>query len=236
MEYRRMVDTERFQLGPELIHHVTTLAACVAVERGGPVSPLQVATYLPVDAESVARVLESVQDDYEIDRIEKDGICFFQFADPESHAPDDLDLDAGDHLEYVGALENNLASLKSGNGWSRKVREQHEVLRLAGAAEERQLDLSYFFDRSDVSGARTQSILNDFGAEGYVAHAFDEDEDEALHYTFPALDYPEERFETNMELLEELGESESSRRVWGWIGGVALVLLVALIVLRFYTV
>lgn len=232
-----MVDTERFQLGPELIHRVTTLAACVAVDRDGEVSPLQVATYLPVDAESVARVLESVGDDYDIERIERDGICYFRFADARSRAPSDLDLESGDHLEDVDALENNLASLKSENGWSRKVREQHELVRLAGEADERTLELSYFLDRSEVSGARAQSILNDFGAEGYVDHEFgEEDDDEALEYTFPDLDYPEERFETNMELLDELGEADASNGAWAWIGVVAFVLLIVVIVLRFYTV
>lgn len=231
-----MVDTERFQLGPELIHRVTTLAACVAVERDGRISPLQVATYMPIDVESVARILESVEKDYRLEREELDGICYFRFDDAEAHAPSDLDIEAGDHLEELDALENNLAALKSDEGWTRKVREQHELVRLAANAEDATLELSYFLDRSEVSGSRIQSILNDFGAEGYVDHEFEKGGDEPLDYTFPDLEYPDDRFETNMELLEELGESEPSNHVWGWIGAVALVVLIVVIVVQFYAV
>lgn len=231
-----MVDTERFQLGPELVHRVTTLAASIAVERDGRVNPLQVATYMPIDVESVARILESVEDDYDLERFERGGICYFRFQDPDERVPSDLEIEAGDHLDDRDAVQSCISSLKSDGDWERKVREQHELIRWAAEADASTLELSYFLDRSDVSASRIQSILNDFGAEGHVDHEFEKDGEEPLEYSFPELEYPDDRFDTNMDLLEVLGASEPSNPVWSWIGAVALLLLVVVILIRFYAV
>jgi len=231
-----MVDTERFRLGPELVERVTALAACAAVAGDGAVSPLQIATYMPIDVESICRILESVQADYDLERLERNGIRYFRFADPEAHAPTELGIEEGDHLRNLDAVENNYAALKSDEGWSRRVREQHTLLRLASRAGAGLLELEYFLDRSDMSDSRLQSLLNDFGAEGYVDHAFDRCEDESIEFRFPPLDYPEERFERNMRLLEQLGSSGDSPRVWAYIGASVVVLLVLIAALRFYAV
>lgn len=227
-----MVDTERFHLGPELVHRVTTLAARIAIDRDRRVSPLQVVAYLPIDVESVGRILESVADDPGLHRGDAEGICYFEFDEPTERVSRDLDIANGEHLEDRESLEENLASLKSDGDWSRKVREQHELLRVAARADRRSLELSYFLDHSDVPSARVQSILNDFGAEGYVHHEFGEEE--TLEYLFPELDYTDARFETNIEILDELEESEPSRPIWGLLGAFALVLLIVVFVIRFY--
>ena len=228
-----MVDTERFQLGPELIHTVTVVAAHCAARGDKSVSPLQVATYVPLDVDSVGRILEAVEEDYELERTERGDICYFEFEDPESIEDAELDVEAGAHLEETSNLQNNLSALKSDEGWSRKVREQHEVLRIAAKSDSPTVELSYFLSRTDVPSARIQSILNDFEAEGYVAHNFDEEND-ILEYTFPSFDYPDERHERNMAILEELDGTEHTFRIWLLLGAFALLLLVIVIVIRFY--
>ncbi len=228
-----MVDTERFQLGPELIHAVTTVAAQVAVWHEEPVSPLQVATYLPLDVDSVGRILEAVEEDYGLERLERDGLCYFAFDDPDDILEAPLDIEGGEHLANLSNIENNLAALKSEEGWSRKVREQHDLLRIVAGADRPEVELSYFLSRTDVPSARVQSILNDFEAEGYVDHRVDE-EDDLLEYTFPSIEYSEARHARNMEILREL--DGRSRAIWIWLvfGTFALVLLITVIVIRFY--
>ncbi|MFB6372648.1 MAG: hypothetical protein ABEN55_05960 [Bradymonadaceae bacterium] len=228
-----MVDTERFQLGPQLIHTVTTVAAQVAVRQGETASPLQVATYVPLDVDSVGRILEAVEEDYDLERIERDGICYFSFKDPDAILDEPIDIDAGEHLAHLPDLENNLAALKSDEGWSRKVREQHDILQIAAGSDSRTVELPYFLSRTDVPSARVQSILNDFDAENYVEHDLDE-EDDVLEYAFPELDYPEARHARNMEILAELDGSDRVYRIWLVLGAFALVLLIVVIVLRFY--
>ena len=228
-----MVDTERFQLGPELIHTVTTVAAQVAVRRGETASPLQVATYVPLDVDSVGRILEAVEEDYDLERVERDGICYFDFEDPHAILDHPIDIDGGEHLASLSDLESNLAALKSDDGWSRKVREQHDILRIAAGSDSRTIELPYFLSRTDVPSARVQSILNDFDAENYVEHALDE-EDDVLEYTFPELDYPDERHARNMEIIEMLDESERGNRIWLLLAAFALLLLIVVIVIRFY--
>ena len=228
-----MVDTERFQLGPQLIHTVTTVAAQCALGQGNAVNPLQVATYVPLDVDSVGRILEAVSEDYDIERIERDGICLFEFASPEDVISEKVDMEAGEHLGNLPDLQNNLAALKSEEGWSRKVREQHEILQIAAESDSPTIELSYFLARTDVPSARVQSILNDFGAEGYVEHTFDDEED-VLEYTFPTLEYSEERNERNMDILRQLDGSNQTNRIWMILGAFALLLLVIVIVIRFY--
>jgi len=228
-----MVDTERFQLGPQLIHTVSTVAAQVAQQHGGMASPLQVATYVPLDVDSVGRILEAVEEDYDLERIERDGICCFSFADPTRVLDEPIDIDGGEHLARLPDLENNLAALKSDDGWSRKVREQHDLLRIAAGADPRTVELPYFLSRTDIPSARVQSILNDFDAENYVEHDLDE-EDDVLEYTFPELDYPEARHARNIEILEELDGNGRGHRIWLLLGAFALLLLIIVIVLRFY--
>lgn len=228
-----MVDTERFQLGPELVHAVTTVAAQVAVWHDDAVSPLQVATYLPLDVDNVGRILESVEEDYDLERREVDGMCYFSFADAEGLLDEPLDIEAGEHLANFSDFETNLAALKSDDGWSRKVREQHALLQIVAGADGRTVELPYFLSRVDFASARVKSILNDFEAEGYVEHTLDE-EDDVLEYTFPAIGYPEAQYGRNMEILRELdGES---RAVWIWVvlGAFTLALLITVIVIRFY--
>lgn len=226
-----MVDTERFQLGPELIETVTVVAATLADREPREVNPLQVTAYVPLDVDSVGRILESVEKDYEVERVEHGGVCYFRFDNPGEMAPSELDIDAGEHIDDE-ALDDNLAALNSDEGWNRKTREQHELLRIAADSADRTIELSYFLSRTDIPSARVQSILNDFGAESYVEHSFDDDED-VLEYTFPDLDYPEDRYERHLRSLHRLEGSGSTNPIWILLGVFALLLLVTVIVIRF---
>lgn len=229
-----MVDTERFQLGPELVQRVTVVAAQLAVERDGLINPLQVVPYMPVDVESVCRALESVEDDLDLERVERDGISYFEFEDPEVRVDQTFDLEAGEHLEELEQLEDNLAKLNLDDDWSRKVREQHGVLRVVAKTERRTFETASIVEASEVPSSRVQSLLNDFSAEGYATHDLGDD-DGTVDYTFPALDYPDARFRANMSILDKLQRSEPSKPVWGLLAGMTLVLLIVLIVIRFYT-
>jgi hypothetical protein len=228
-----MVDTERFQLGPHLIHTVTTVAGQLARRGDGEVSPLQVVTYLPLDVDSVGRVLEAVGEDYDIERVEEGSMCFFRFVDPEAVVDEEVDIDGGEHLADPSNLQNNLAALKSEEGWTRKVHEQHELLHIASRSDSATVELSYFLSRTDIPSARVQSILNDFDAEGYLNHEFDEEND-ILEYTFPPLDYPKGRHRRNLDFLDELDETDHSNRIWYLLGVFALILLGTIIAIRFY--
>lgn len=228
-----MVDTDRFQLGPQIVHTVGRVAVELAERGDGRVSPLQVATHVPLDVDSVARTLESMEGDYDVERVQSDGICLFRFADPGDIYGSRIDLESGEHLEPSDSFEENLAALKAEEGWERKVREQHELLSIAAESGERTVELAYFLSRTDVASARVQSILNDFGAEGYVDPDLDEEAD-LVEYTFPAFDYPDERLERNMSFVAEVDESTEPTRVWSVVGAIALLLLVIVVMIRFY--
>lgn len=233
-----MVDTERFQLGPGLIQVVAQVATRLAERTDQTVNPIQVATYVPLDVDSVGRILESLEEDYDLERVERDSICLFRFRDAQeleeaTAAP--VDIDNGEHLIDNPLFESNLADLKSEDGWTRKVREQHEILSVAAAAGTQTVELSHFISRSDLPSSKVQSILNDFGAERYVGSHIDE-EAETVSYTFPEFDYPEHRRDRNLEIVEELdGQSRSPRVIWYLLGVSVVLLLVIVILVRFYT-
>lgn len=225
-----MVDTQRFQLGPGPVDAVADVVLELAARHNGETNALQVATYLPLDVESVSRILDSLAEDYELERLERDGLSVTQVEVPDDHAS--VDIDAGEHLEDASQLMDNLTELKAEEGWDRKVRDQHELLKLAAEADSRHIDLSHFTGRADIPSAKIQSILNDFGAEGYVECIFDEESD-TLSYKFPLLSYPEARLERNLAILDDLDDTGYSRRRIQVGVAVALLLLLGILLLKF---
>jgi hypothetical protein len=228
-----MVDTQRFQLGPGLIQVVGRAAGRLAQRQESPVSPLQVTTYVPLDVDSVGRILESLEEDYAIERVQTDGLCHFRVDDADALAKGAGDIDAGDHLRDHDLFESNLADLKSDEGWTRKVFEQHEILSIAAAAQSRELELTYFQSRSEIPSSKIQSILNDFDAEGYIGSNLEEDSD-SPSFRFPPIDYPNARRSRNMAILDETDSDKRNNRIWLALTVAVAILLVFIILVRFY--
>ena len=227
-----MVDTERFQINPECARFVSEVAASLARAGGqNRTHVLQVATYLPLDVESVGRILDGLTDDPGVQEVEEDALTWIEFDDPDTYSLREFDLDAGEHLEQAEGLDKTLNALKSDEGWSRRVNEQHEILSIVAAAGEKELDLSYFTSRSDVPSAKVQSVLNGFGAEGYIEITYDEDTD-TLSYKFPELDYPDERFERNMSLQEQAEPQQTPVSIWAIILLVTILLLIVVLLVK----
>ena len=227
-----MVDTERFQINPQCARFVSEVAASLA--RGGGdnrTHVLQVATYLPLDVESVGRILDGLTDDPGVEDVEDGGLNWIRFEDPDTYSLREFDLDAGEHLEQAEGLTKTLNALKSDEGFSRKVREQHEILSIVAEAGQQELDLSYFTSRSEIPSAKVQSLLNGFGAEGYIDIEYDEDSD-TLTYTFPPLEYPEPRFDRNMSLQEEVEPQQSQVSIWAIILIVTILLLIVVLLIK----
>lgn len=224
-----MVDTQRFNLGPGAVGVVSTVARELARQKGQ-TSVIEITSYVPLDVESVARIMDSLHGDEVVVRQPCDaGICYFEFVDGESSSP--VDIEAPEFLERSAAFTKNLSSLRNDAEWTRKVREHHELMLRASNAGESELPLAYFNEKTQISSARIQSILNDFGAQGHLAVAYDDDED--IMYTFPEFSYPERRFERLMGVVEKLETRTVFRGAWIAIAVGAAILLALVIFVRF---
>lgn len=228
-----MVDTQRFKLGPNCVRLVSEVAAILARRDDEHITHvLEVTTFLPLDVGSVARIMESLEgDEGGVQRIQRKSLSFYQFEDPDLYSLREIDIDAGEHLDEDAALMRTINALKTDEDWERKVREEHEILRAAAKAKSQTVELTYFTSRLDMPSAKVQSILNDFGAEGHIELHYDEDTD-TLSYTFPELDYPEERFERNMSMQESAEPKASASPLWAIIALAALGLLVVLVLIK----
>lgn len=229
-----MVDTNRFKLGPECVRLVSEVAAILARRSEDNVTHvLEVTTYLPLDVQSVARILESVEESEGggVQRIQRGTLPYFEFEDPDVYSLRELDLDRGEHLEEIQGLMRTINALKTDEEWERKALDQHQVLRVAAGAKSSTVELSYFTSRLDLPSAKIQSILNDFGAEGHIELHYDEDTD-TLSYTFPEFDYPEERYERNMSLQAEGEPKETTSPIWAIIALATLGLLVVILLIK----
>jgi hypothetical protein len=224
-----MVDTQRFRIGPHAVAFVSDVTATLAGRGDGEFSALVVATYVPLDVESVARILDSLEAEGDVHRVQReDGVCYY---DAESlQARRVWDLDSGDHLDDCQGFTRNLDTLRQDADWLKKTREQHEVLRIAANSKKSTLELGYFTSRCELPSAKIQSILNDIAAEGYI-HVDYEDDSGAIRYTFPPLVYPKSRYARHMEILDELAARPGrSQRYWVAVVMAAAVIL-ALVIL-----
>lgn len=230
-----MVDTNRFRLGPECVRLVSEVAAVLARRSDSNMTHvLQVATYFPLDVQSVARILESLEDDEGggVRRIQRDSLSYFEFDDPDVYSLRELDLEGGEHLADTPGLMRTINALKTDEDWERKLNDQHQVLEVAAGAKSRTVELAYFTSRLDLPSAKIQSILNDFGAEGHIELHYDEDTD-TLSYTFPEFAYPHERFERNMSVQEQAEPKASTSPIWAIIALATLGLVAAIVLIKF---
>lgn len=228
-----MADSQRLRSVPEGIQLISEVAAELARREEAPVTVLGVTSFFPMDVDSIARVLEGLEELEGVERVQLDKLAAYEIEHPERFLPGPLDIEEQAHLEKAPAFMRAVASLKQDADWVKKVREQHELLRIASAAREPRVELGYLTSRTDMPSAKVQSLLNDFGAEGYIDVTVDEDAD-ALYYTFPRLDYSRRRFQRNMSLLESLEVAPPARiSLWIFVALFATILLIVIIFLRF---
>ncbi len=226
-----MVDTHRLQTTSGGMLVVAELTGRLARRSEGVTSVLEVATYLPMDVESVARALEGVETLDDVEEIEQRGLKRYAVSNgglvrggrARDESEEALVEDSQEVSRTVGALKEN-------GHWLRTVREQHELLHLVAKSGKEVVELSYLEGRATVSRARIQRLLNDFDAAGYIEVEYDEDVGE-LSYRFPPLEYGEGRWKRNMEAIDEAEPPVSSKRsLWGALAIFAAVILVIMIV------
>ncbi len=224
-----MVDTQRFNLGPGAVGVVSTVARELA-RRNGQTSVLEVTSYLPLDVDSVARIMDSLEEDEDTTRYQADdGICYFEF-DSVDHSSS-VDIDSPEFVTRSAAFTKNLASLRNDQDWTRKVREHHELIFRASRSRSPANELTFFTSRCEISRARIQSIFNDFASQGHASVDIKDDDD--VSYGIPEFDYPEDRYKRNIGVVEELETQTSFQGAWVAIAIGAALILAIIIALRF---
>lgn len=226
-----MVDTERFHLGPHAVQAVGGIATALARER--PTHALEIATHLPLDIESIARILDALSAEGVV-TIETDEAGFKRVVlqkpdDYASHA----DLVREQKLCEDAGLLKNVKALRADAEWARKARDQHRVLRAVTSLGPK-TDLDRLVSASDVPSARVRSALGDLETEGYARTDYDP-ETEIMKVEFPPITYPKERFERNIGLLTVPEEKPAAQvsPVW-WVAlGLATLVLALFILSRF---
>ena len=220
-----MVDTQRIQNAPQCIAGLARIAAQLASKSSNRcVNVLQVATYVPLDVETVGRMLESLREREDVSVVEHDGFEHICFENPESFFSGPSTLETQDHLLHNASLLKQLSLLREDPAWVRQVELQHALLRAVAKTRKTRLTLDFFQDALDFPATLIKSTLGDLCAN---AHSHTEiDARDRMVYTFPPLDYPSERYRQNMELLSNLPTPYSANlMVWG-----VLALVVALAV------
>jgi hypothetical protein len=221
-----MVDTQRISATSLLAMHVAEVTSRLAREREERyVHAFEVTTHFPLDVETIARTLDVLTEEYPLRRICLDEIVYYRLDDPEAFEEDE---DAGARLAADGPLMRELAELlESEEQEMRAVLDQHELLAVVSELRASSVELSSLTCRTTLSNAKIKSFLNDWTAEEYVA--FEVVDDEA-HYTFPELDYPEERRRRVREALDEIREhGRRGRHAALWLLAAAAILLLVLL-------
>lgn len=227
-----MVDSQRLRTTRDGLDLVSTVAAVLAERSGGPTSVLAVTTYFPADVDSIARVFDAIEEIEGVERVERGALTLYEIDEPQRLIGERADIDDEKFVETPG-LVRTVAALKRDEEWMRRVRAQHEILRTVAEADEEELKLSYLTSRTDLTRSRLQSLLNDFDAQGTIGVDVDEDVGE-ISYRFPEFDYSAARFERNMSVIEEAESTAPSRvSAWGILAAIAVVVLIAVILVRF---
>lgn len=224
-----MVDTERFHLGPHAVQAVGGIVT--AMGRNRDTHALEIATHIPLDIESIARIL---------DALEAEGIVAVHIDDRglkhitvrrEDYADIAERVRRGEHLDDAG-LTRNLVALRADPEWVRKVRDQHRVLRAITSLGPK-TDLDHLVSASDVSAARVRTLLGDLETEGYAITEYDE-ADDVLHVEIAPIAYPKDRFERNLAIIADVETKPSTVSPFVWLLlAVATLLLVLFIVSSF---
>lgn len=222
-----MVDTQRFHLGPHAVQAVGAIAT--AIGSGRATNALEIATYVPLDVESIARILDSLEDEEILvaEQIE-DGFKQIELVDATEYQAQAKLVHSNQHLDDPNFVRN-LVALRADADWCRKVRDQHRVLR-AIATVGSHTNLDRLSEAADVPPSRVRTVLGDLEAEGYAKTST---EDHQLLVEMPELEYPPDRFSRNEQLLSHVETRAAPiHRFWWVVLGVAAVLLILFIATR----
>ena len=226
-----MVDTQRITSTSLIAVCIGEVAAALATEHPRRMVHLfAVASYFPLDVESVARVMDCLQGQYHLDQLRLGGLSHWVFLEPqELDAPALRRYQRGDHLAPDGQLMRQLAALARDDEEYRRTRDQHDLLRLVSELDDLDVEFSRLAHGTAMTSARLKSLLNDFVAAGHVQVEVDEERD-TLHYTFPPLDYPASRHEHIMVRLQQVEQRRGGKRR-AWLLAVAILGVLALLVM-----
>lgn len=200
---------------------MVSMIAHELARRYGRVSVLQVVPYVPLDVDSVARILESLDELASTHRIQgEDGIDYYTFDDQMPA----VDLERGEHLKDNTALTRNVHSLCEDPHWSSRARAQHLLLKLVAESPREAFTADFLASRSRLTGSKIQSALNDFVAQKYV-HMLEQEDAEAL-YIFPKITYPQTLVESNLAALAPVEESRRINKLWWLVAIVSTIVLI----------
>ena len=218
---------------PDGLRLVSAVAAELAARGDGHTSVLAATTYFPMDVDSIARVFEGLEQLDGVERLQRGPLTVYRIDNPDRFTDKAPPIDDPAFFDEAAGLRKAVADLKRDADWERRVRGQHELLRIIAASDETELELSYLTSRASMSRAKVQSLLNDFDAQGYISVDVDEEVD-AVTYQFPVIDYPESRHDRNMQQLEAVEPPARSRTSpWFILAAFAVVVLIVVILLRF---
>lgn len=220
-----MVDTQRFNIGPATVQVVSRVAHELA-RQNGRVAVLQVIPFVPFDVDTIARILESLDELPATSRIQgDDGIDYYTFSDP--NPP--LNIEEGEHLKDQPGLLKNLRTFSDDPEWVRRTRAQHTLLAFVASSPRPRFTCELLASRCKVPGSKVQSALNDFVSQKYV-HMVEDDADEVF-YVFPKIVYPPVRLEANLKQLAPADESGRVSKHW-WLAAIVAALVLVIVLLE----
>lgn len=222
-----MVDTQRFNIGPATVQLISRVAHELA-RRHGRVTVLQVVPWVPFDVDSVARVLESLDELPTTHRVEgEDGIDYWTFTDgfPTTQ------LESGEHLKAFPGYERNLRSFSDDADWVKRTRVQHTMLSMVAGSPRPYFSCDFVASRCKFPGSKVQSSLNDFAAQKYI-HMKQDQGEEAL-YIFPKISYPASQLDKNLKAIAPAEETGRVRRHW-WLVAVLAAVVVAIVLMELW--
>ncbi len=224
-----MVSTERFQLGLHAVQAVGGIAT--AMGRNRDTHALELATHIPLDIESISRILDALDAEGVVEITSHEGeFKRFTVVKDDYESVSQL-VRSGDHLRNPG-LVRNLMALRSDPEWVRKTRDQHSIIRAITSLGPK-TNLENLVGACGVSGARVRAVLGDFETEGYAVTVYLEDED-TLKVELPPTTYPKDRFARNMEMLTaEIEKKPEVQPIWRILAGIAGILVILFIASRF---
>lgn len=226
-----MVDTERFHLGPHAVQAVGGIVTSMGRDRE--THALEIATHIPLDIESIARILDALEDEGIVAaRIDERGLKHITLK-RDDYADVAERVRTGTHLDDPG-LKRNLVALRADDNWVRNVRDQHRVLRAITSLGHK-TDLDRIVAASDVPASRVRTMLGDLETEGYAISTYDEAED-VMNIEFPPLAYPKELFERNLAIIAHVETERAAVSPFIWLLLLLATLLLALFIVSAFVV
>jgi len=181
----------------------------LAAERGGAVSPLELATVAPATVEDAERVLDRMVDRVDVRREDEGRVTVYKIpAAPEAGARAGC-LGCGLPVrgqevcaQCEAALDAELARGADGRdaAWRARVKAQHALLRAAGMRGGGELSAATLAGESAVGAADARALLDAWAGRGIVDAELGSSE-APLRYVFPKMAFPPARYAWVQERL-----------------------------------